>query len=222
LNYQPAGFGKSDAEGALLAAYAAGTLSRPMHALVAGHLELSPRNRAFAAGLEAMLAVHIDNLETKPLLSRDRRLAEIFAVDADDACPGHAAARPNDALPSAIAAFAGGQLDSLRWRSVLPGVSESRIPCEAGFEASFYRIRAGRKLPSHTHEGLEATLVLKGAFSDINGHYRTGDIAIADDDVDHRPVADADEGCLCFAVSEGGLRLTGPVGRLLRLVSGRA
>ena len=38
-------------------------------------------------------------------------------------------------------------------------------------------------------------------------------IAYADDDVDHRPIADEGEDCLCFAVTEGSLRLTGPVGR---------
>ncbi|WP_430512493.1 hypothetical protein [Pannonibacter phragmitetus] len=42
-----------------------------------------------------------------------------------------------------------------------------------------------------------------------------GDLAFADDHVDHKPIADDDEDCICFAVTEGHLRLTGPLGRLI-------
>jgi putative transcriptional regulator len=71
-------------------------------------------------------------------------------------------------------------------------------------------------MPSHTHEGSEITLVLRGGFSDATGHYRRGDIAIADSEVDHRPRADEDEDCICFAVTDAPLRLTGPVARFVQ------
>jgi putative transcriptional regulator len=54
----------------------------------------------------------------------------------------------------------------------------------------------------------------------VNGHYRRGDIAIADQEVDHRPVADREEDCICFAVTDAPIRLTGPVGRLLQRLFG--
>ena len=81
-------------------------------------------------------------------------------------------------------------------------------------------IRGGRRMPSHTHEGSEITLVLSGAFSDVTGRYARGDIAIAEADLDHRPMTDAGEDCLCFAVTDAPLHLTGPVGRLLERVFG--
>ena len=62
--------------------------------------------------------------------------------------------------------------------------------------------------------------MLKGGFTDSTGHYRRGDIAIADSEVDHRPRADDDEDCICFAVSEAPLRLTGPFVRFVRRVLG--
>ena len=37
----------------------------------------------------------------------------------------------------------------------------------------------------------------------------------ADSHVDHRPVADEDEDCLCLIVTDAPLRLTGWLGRLL-------
>jgi putative transcriptional regulator len=76
-----------------------------------------------------------------------------------------------------------------------------------------YRIRAGKKMPQHTHEGSEYTLVIRGAFSDVTGRYGCGDVAISDEDIDHTPVAEAGEECLCFAVMDAPLRLTGPIGR---------
>ncbi len=77
------------------------------------------------------------------------------------------------------------------------------------------RIKAGTALPQHTHEGHEFTLLLAGGFSDASGHYLRGDVAVADASVDHRPVADDGEDCLCLAVTDAPLRLTGPFGRYL-------
>jgi putative transcriptional regulator len=97
---------------------------------------------------------------------------------------------------------------------LLPGLREARIEADAGCEASLLWIKAGRAMPAHTHPGIEATLVLSGSFSDALGQYERGDIAIADSDVDHKPVAGSDAPCICFAVSEGPVQLSGPVARL--------
>jgi putative transcriptional regulator len=40
-------------------------------------------------------------------------------------------------------------------------------------------------------------------------------VSEADSQVDHRPVADEDEDCLCLTVTDAPLRLTGWLGRLL-------
>jgi putative transcriptional regulator len=77
------------------------------------------------------------------------------------------------------------------------------------------RIKAGRSIPSHTHRGPEVTLVLDGGFSDQRGHYSRGDVCVADDTVEHRPVADPDGECLCLALSGGPIRFKGWLGSLL-------
>ncbi len=64
-------------------------------------------------------------------------------------------------------------------------------------------------------------MLLQGGFRDDGAHYRRGDVALGEHDVDHQPVADADEDCLCFAVNEGSTHLTGTVGRMLRGLIGR-
>ena len=76
------------------------------------------------------------------------------------------------------------------------------------------RVRAGKAVPQHTHEGNELTLVLEGSFHDELGRYARGDLAITDPTVEHRPVADEGQDCLCLAVTDARLRLTGPLGRL--------
>jgi putative transcriptional regulator len=77
------------------------------------------------------------------------------------------------------------------------------------------RIRAGRAVPRHTHRGYELVCVLEGGFSDAAGHYGRGDVAVADDGVDHQPTADADGDCICLAVTDAPVRLTGRFWRLL-------
>jgi putative transcriptional regulator len=66
---------------------------------------------------------------------------------------------------------------------------------------------------------MEMTLLLAGGFSDETGHYLRGDVALADPSVDHRPVADPGEDCLCLAVTDAPLRLTGRFGRYLNFLA---
>ena len=75
-------------------------------------------------------------------------------------------------------------------------------------------IPAGTALPDHGHKGMELTLVLQGAFSDDDGYFARGDIEVADTHVDHTPVADISEDCICLAVTDAPLRFKGLIPRL--------
>lgn len=190
----------------LLAGYAAGALPKALHALVGAHLELSPQSRDYVSVLETSLGRSFESNDTAKVEHRDERLDAIFALDA-------VPARTSGAVPKALEHFFGKSFDEMTFRTVLPGVKECRVPTDDGTTAMLYRIRAGKKMPQHTHEGSEYTLVIRGAFSDVTGRYGCGDIAISDEDIDHTPVAEAGEECLCFAVMDAPLRLTGPIGR---------
>jgi putative transcriptional regulator len=205
---------------ALLAAYASGSLSPPLHVLVAGHLALSPQSRAFVRHLEAANAAALEETTPEPISDREGKLEAIFAsADHEPVAPEPG---PDDVLPAALVHYLGTRLDGIRWRTLLPGIREYKAERTARGEAVLYWVRRGRSMPSHTHEGTEYTLVLRGGFTDVTGHYRRGDIAIADQEIDHRPRSDRDEDCICYTVSDAPLRLTGPVGRLLeRLRFGR-
>ncbi len=195
----------------LLARYAAGTLDPALHALVEGHLELKPASRAFVRALESLEADRVLDLPEPLPLSRDACLARIFS----DVPPPPRVRGPASRLPAAVRRFVGSDFNDINWRSRLPGVKEFRIGNPDDANASLFWIDAGRSIPSHTHDGAETTLVLHGAFSDVAGHYDRGDIAFADSDVDHRPRVDKSGDCLCFAVTDGHLHLTGPIGRIV-------
>jgi putative transcriptional regulator len=201
----------------LLAEYAAGTLGGPLHALVSAHLALKPDNRGFVRSLEALRAQEIDMVTPVALRRRDEMLARIFETNAS---VSPRASAGDSVVPEPIAALIGRDLSSVKWKTVLPGIRECRISDDRNGEASLLWIKPGKIMPSHTHGGSEVTLVLKGGFTDASGHYRRGDIAIADSDVDHRPKADDDEDCICFAVSEAPMRLTGPIARFFGRMTG--
>jgi len=202
---------------ALLASYCVGALDKPTHALVASHLLLSPVNRRFVSALEELAAGEVERLAPSPLSDRDERRAAIFA----SAVP-HTVPSSSSVLPAPLLRIVGSDIPDLKWRKKLPGVREYRISESDRGEASLLWIEAGRRIPSHTHDGSEVTLVLAGAFSDVTGRYGRGDIAIAEADLDHRPLTGEGDDCLCFAVTDAPLRLTGPVGRILDHFFGRS
>ena len=201
----------------LLASYAAGGLTAPLHALVASHLEISPRNRGFVASLEAAKASAMEASPPKALSNRDVALNAIFAGEAPLVLREPVVDR---IYPSALLHYFNHASSDIRWRFRLPGIKEYRVTDSGRGDVSLFWIRAGRKMPSHTHEGQETTLVLRGGFTDPIGHYRRGDIAIADAELDHHPTADADEDCICFAVTDAPLTMTNPIARIFRRLTG--
>jgi putative transcriptional regulator len=202
----------------LLASYAAGGLGPSMHALVASHLTMCPHNRRFVETLETNLAAGIGQITPAPIRRRKARLDAIFA---QPPMPARAPTAAEASLPAPLRHYMRANGDVLRWRFLLPGVRLCSLVAEEGYTAGLYKVAPGFALPDHTHYGLEAVLVLTGAFSDNRGHYGRGEMVLADADIDHRPVADRGEMCVCFIVHEGGIRLTGPMGRVIERLFGR-
>lgn len=203
----------------LLAGYVAGTLQPHLHALIESHLILSDENREAVRALEARAADEIEAIEPRPLspAARDAVLGAIYA----GGWYGRPRPRKFDpCVPEPLDRLIGMSLDDAPWRFVAPGLVEHVLLEDGRTKAALFKLAAGRRAPRHAHEGREVTLVLKGGFTDEVGHFGRGDVAVADGALDHRPVADADGPCVCFAVTEGAVLLTGPIGRVLRRVFG--
>jgi putative transcriptional regulator len=198
--------------------YASGTQREPVALLIATHLALCPRCRDRTRGLEAIGGALLEQLDPEPLaedgfarlLGRLDEPAGPTAPQRSDPAPAH-----GTQLPQPLRNYVGGSLDRLRWRRLGPIAEARLLENFSGFTTRLVRLRAGAGAPGHTHDGTELTLVLEGGFMDASGHYLRGDVEVADSAVDHRPVADADGDCLCLAVADAPLRLTGRLGRLL-------
>jgi putative transcriptional regulator len=204
---------------ALLLDYSSGALGEPMALLVASHATLCPQCRADIARFEAMAGAILDADEpaeagTTSTL-RDAIMARLDEPE-PAAPPAAADARGRDFLPAPLRRYAGAAVTGGRWRRWGRGVRQIRLLEGCGdATVRLACIRAGAKMPEHSHAGNEVTLVLTGGYTDATGHFGRGDVAEVESDDVHQPVADAGEDCICLIVSTAPLRLRGLAGAML-------
>lgn len=210
----------------LLLDYCSGELSHPWAVLVATHLTLCPDCRTAMAGLDRVGGLFLEEAPPARMEAGtlDAVLARLDDPEEKGAVPAAPKRRLTDdfgLLPRPLADFLGCGVAEIPWRTILPGVQEYAVPgpAEAGRPAML-RIRPGSPVPQHTHRGGEAIVLLSGGFFDGIASYRRGDVSWADGRHEHRPVADLDEECLCFTVTEAPVRFTGPISRFLNLFTG--
>ena len=197
----------------LLMAYAAGRLPEPMALAVATHVALNRRARGILSGFEEIGGSFFDELEAEPLAadSLDAVMARLDEPEAPRVGPLNRGWN----IPAVLAKQLPAPVEKLQWRWLGP-MAEYPLPdMVPGYKAKLFRLRAGWKTPQHTHDGNEITVCLRGAFSDSTGRYKEGDMAIADASIDHQPHADPSQDCLCLAVTDARVRLTGTFTRLL-------
>ncbi|MGA9658320.1 MAG: ChrR family anti-sigma-E factor [Asticcacaulis sp.] len=100
-----------------------------------------------------------------------------------------------------------------------PGVWLAPLDIEhapKGSKTFLMHVAAGMVMPEHTHRGMEATLVLKGRFSDCFGAYGVGDFIVCDDRHSHSPMIADDEDCLCLAAQDAAIIPKTLLGKLLQ------
>jgi putative transcriptional regulator len=201
----------------LLFDYATGALREPQALAIAAHAALCPACRADVEGYEAMGGSLL--AETSPVDLPQDALDRVFArIERPEpaAPPLHVDEETRRLLPSPLWRYVGGSLTGLNWRRRGGGVESAEIPIGVGtFITRLLRIAPGRAVPAHTHDGIEYTLVLQGGYHDGEVGYGRGDFQFADRSLDHKPIADPGDPCLCLAVLDAPMRLTGKVGRLI-------
>lgn len=198
----------------LLAGYAAGTLPEAFDLIVATHLSLSDESRAALGAHEAVGGCLLDSEDGIALDSGalNATLARIKA-----GAPSERPARVSSGVfPAPLQAYVGGDVDAVKWRPLGGGVKQAILPTDGDASARLLFIPAGQAVPDHGHKGKELTLVLQGAFRDDSDRFARGDIEIADEEVDHQPVAEEGEDCICLAVTDAPLKFHGLIPRLLQ------
>ena len=195
----------------LLMAYSAGELPEAFGLIVATHLSMCDDCRARAASFDAVggALVEAASASSEPM---DDMLARILALPQTRAVPQ--ATRRRSALPAPLTDYVGGDLDAVRWRSVGMGVKQAILSTDKAATARLLYIPGGQSVPDHGHRGMELTLVLQGAFRDETDRFGPGDVEIASEDVEHTPVAENGEACICLAATDAPLRFRSLIPRL--------
>lgn len=206
-----------DAYEALLLGYAAGLLDQAQSFVIAMHLALSPPARKRVSLCEALGGVLMEK-ECSPAAMREGSLESVLARLDRPAPWGASPARQREielpadlGLPEHIAREMRCSCTShKKWKALYPGLKayELHLECRRS-KARLMRAEPHFKSPRHTHGGIEITLVLDGAYSDETGSYARGDLAIADESMEHTMMACRERGCVSLVVSSAPMRLTG-------------
>lgn len=201
----------------MLAAFAAGTLDHGQHIAIATHLVSCPQCRRFMHAMEEVGGAVVANLP--PATMSNRALAEVEARLDEPVQPaaGEAASTPPETeipgLPRFVRRYRFGS-----WRWVAPSVHVRPIVLPHASDTRVFLLRSGpgTKMLQHTHTGLEMTCVLSGAFRQDGAHFGPGDFDLGDETVDHQPVVEAGEDCICLVAMQGDLELKGLLGRIVQ------
>lgn len=202
--------------------YANGTLANPEALVVGSHIAICADCRARVETFEDVSAVLLEDGDTATVsadaLSAVLSRIEEPEVEADDSPLISFDRATLEVIPPPLRDYLDDNLDALDWKRTGRGIEEASLLRDDDVRISLLRIRAGQKVPSHTHGGNEFTLVLSGGYTDGDSRYGKGDVSVVDSSTDHAPVADSDGPCLCLTVRKGATRLTGPIGRFLNPV----
>jgi putative transcriptional regulator len=200
----------------MLSCFAAGTLDLGQHIAIATHLVSCQRCRDFVRSMEHVGGEMLAGL-APVALSKDAARDVQLRLDAPT--------RPSAARSEAVTEAEVPALPSFlrryrfeKWRWLGPSVHMRPIVLPHPSETRVYLLRAGpgTRMASHAHTGIELTCVLAGSFSQSGTHYRPGDFDYGDSSVDHEPVVELGEACICLVAMRGGLHLKGVLGRILQ------
>lgn len=201
-----------------LAEFAAGTLDEGRSLVIATHLTLCEQCREFVSAMEEAGGQMLEAIEPAAVSEGALALAMV-RLGLETPVAARKARKP-----SPLAAVWQPERDDLMgydlgpWRWVSPGLHYRVVNVEAGSDTRVFMLKAkpGLKIPAHRHTGTELTCVLAGAFIHEGGRFGPGDCDDADHEVDHSPVIDEGEVCICLVAMQGQIELTGFFGRMIQ------
>ena len=196
----------------LLAGYAAGSLPHGFALVVAAHVSMCEECRAQLGAHEALGGAVLDRMAAADV-SEDLKVRVLDMLDKPQA-PEPPRLQRSGIFPAPVMEALQGLPP--KWKTLGMGVRQSILHRDTESSVRLLYIPPGMAVPDHGHCGLEMTMVLQGAFRDETGRFGTGDVECADDDLEHTPVAEDGEACICLAATDGALRFNALVPRLLQ------
>lgn len=209
----------------LITAYSAGNLPLSQSLCIATHMEYCDICRQSVKQLDVLGSELMQTTNTSPI-SPDlksqvmARLDGLTDTDAKDASIADSAIA-NASIPDCLRHLVNGDYQSLDWKRLSPDICsvelcrDNHSSNNNGSKVELLKISPGGSAATHTHTGNEYTVILKGSFSDEQGFYSEGDFLMRSQSDHHTPMATKNSECICLAVTEGPIRLTGIFGRLI-------
>lgn len=210
-------------DNATVIAYGAGALGEGFSLVLAAHMEACEQCRRSLAGAEMLGGELLDDIQPADMETGD--LSDFWEKVQNEPMSEPVVARNHSHyqnVPEVLAPYLDGELDTLTWRSLVPGIMQHVISdVESGRgSVRLLSIAPGTTIPRHTHGGSELTLVLKGSYADEIGRFKSGDLADLDPSVYHQPVVDGDESCVCLIATDERLHFSGVFSRMLQPLIG--
>lgn len=200
----------------LLAFYSAGSLPLSQALCVSAHLEHCNACGRKLQRLNRVGSALMQKLKPSPASAELKAhiLEQLNDLPEEQAEPPPSEA--DSSPPHCLRQFVNGGYDNLDWKRVSADISRVELCRDSnGARVELLKIRPGGAATTHTHLGDEYTVVLEGSFSDEKGLYQRGDFLLRDRNDRHTPVATRDCECICLAVTEGPVQLTGFFNRIL-------
>jgi putative transcriptional regulator len=191
----------------------AGSMPEAFAAVMASHIAMCPDCRKELSVMEQIGTVLFEAIAPTAVACDAAATSMRESREHDERRP-----QSDGDVPSPLVRTLGTSLDRVPWKRAGRGIWQHRIALshEGSSTLRLIKVAAGLALPEHGHSGSELTLVLRGSFRDARARYTTGDLADVDESSEHAPIADAEQGCICLVATEGKLRFTSRIARILQ------
>ncbi|MEO0608499.1 MAG: ChrR family anti-sigma-E factor [Pseudomonadota bacterium] len=212
--------------GEIYSQYAAGCLDPAFSLMVETQAALRPDVDRAVARAEAIAGLFFES-EAQAELSENaaaKALAMIDAYEANIRPNAQAVHQANQgleeilALPEPLRETTLNSLRAGKWQNLTQGVRRLKLDAGSQAEVELYRIEPGCTVPRHSHKGSEFTLVVAGGFTDESGSFGPGDLSVKGQSDTHQPTGDPGSVCFALAVRDAGLKFTGVIGLVQRMV----
>jgi putative transcriptional regulator len=187
---------------ATIVALAAGTLNDAHAVIAAAHISMCPECRSTLKNAEAiggsiLAEQHEQGLSANLKQATLAKLQNTQVANVTLPLPRKTKGELPDVLVRTLGVKS---LDDVKWKRKLPGIAMYDVPLPKGTKTKLklLSLDKGMTMPVHGHGGEELTLVLRGSYSDKMGRFAAGDVADLAEDVEHQPIVDSDETCICL------------------------
>ena len=204
----------------LLLSYAAGSLSESWSLAIASHLSVCSECRKTLEIAETVGGVLLEDIPDQQLSSAtlESVLAQIDQPDMEAVSENsQPSATDGSIFPTVLQKYIGSSVENIPWKTIGAGIRQHLIetPDEGG-SLRLLRIKAGKSVPNHGHQGRELTLVLSGSYHDGFSTYGAGDMQDADEEIVHKPIVDDGPDCICLVITDAPIIFKEWMPRLLQ------